>query len=80
MGIGDNGILADGTDMKNVILEMTEKMIDEDSSIISIYYGIDINEDDANQLASELGEKFSDCEVEVYNGGQPIYYYIISVE
>lgn len=80
MGIGDQGILSAGKDMQSVIMEMVEKMVDEDSSIISIYYGSDVDEDEANELSKQLEEKFSDCELEVYSGGQPIYYYFISVE
>ena len=80
MGIGDQGILAAGKDMTTVIVSMLDKMVTEDSSIISIYYGADIDEDAANELSSLFEEKYSDCEIEVYYGGQPIYYYLISVE
>ena len=55
-------------------------MIDEDSELISVYYGEDITEEDAHALGDELQEQYPDCEVEVYEGGQPIYYYVVSVE
>lgn len=80
MGIGDSHILAAGTDCTQVTLEMVSKMISEDSSIITIYYGSDKTEEEAQELAVELESIYSDYEIEVYDGGQPIYYYIISVE
>ena len=55
-------------------------MVDDDSEVISIYYGSDISEEDANLLADQVMESYPDCEVEVNDGGQPIYYYIVSVE
>ncbi len=80
MGIGDHGILAVGKGRENVAKEMVAAMVDEDSEVISIYYGADTDEEDAQKLAEELEEAYPDCEVEVNMGGQPIYYYIISVE
>ena len=80
MGIGDSGILAVGTDMKETMLEMVDQLVDEESGIISLYYGEDVSEEDAQALADELQEKYEDLEVEVNDGGQPIYYYILSVE
>lgn len=80
MGIGDKTILSAGTDMDVVIKEMLDKMVDEDSSIITIYYGEDKTEDDANALMSKFNEYYPDCDCEVYYGGQPVYYYLISVE
>lgn len=80
MGIGDSHILAAGTDCNQVTLEMISKMVTEDSSIITIYYGLDKTEEEAQELAVELEEAYPDFEIEVYDGGQPIYYYIISVE
>lgn len=80
MGIGDAGILAVGTDMNTVVLDMIDSMVDEDTEIISIYYGADITEDDASALSEEVGKKHSGCDVEVQYGGQPIYYYIVSAE
>lgn len=80
MGIGDKTILSAGTDMDAVIKEMLDKMIDDNSSIITIYYGEDKSEDDANALAEKFGEYYPDCDCEVHYGGQPVYYYLISVE
>ena len=80
MGIGDAGILAVNTDIQAVFLDMIAEMVDEDSAIVSIYYGADITEADAEALASAVEEKFSDLEVELQMGGQPVYYYIASVE
>jgi dihydroxyacetone kinase-like predicted kinase len=80
MGIGDKTILSVGQDLKSVTLEMTDEMIDDDSAIVSIYYGADSSEEDAEELATVIQEKYPDLEVEINNGGQPIYYYVISVE
>ncbi len=80
MGIGDDGILAVGEDLEATTIEMIENMVDEDSGMISVYYGEDVKEEDANKLVEKLEEKFPDVEVECYMGGQPVYYYITSVE
>ena len=80
MGIGDKSILAVGKDLSATTLEMVDAMIDEDSAIVSIYFGEEADEEAANALADAITEKHSDLEVEVNNGGQPVYYYMISVE
>lgn len=80
MGIGDKTILAAGTDKKTVTLEMIDRMVDEDSAIVSIYFGSDSSEEEASKLAEAIEEKYPDVEVEINDGGQPIYYYVISVE
>ena len=80
MGIGDKGILAVGSGKENVAVATVDAMMTEDAEVISIYYGADASEEKAEELASTLEEKYPDCEIEVNNGGQPIYYYIISVE
>ena len=80
MGIGDKSILSVGTDLKATTLEMVDAMVDEDSAIVSIYFGSDSDEDSANELAAAIEEKYPDVEVEVNDGGQPIYYYVLSVE
>ena len=80
MGIGDKSILSVGTDLKATTLEMVDAMVDEDSAIVSIYFGSDSDEYSANELAAAIEEKYPDVEVEVNDGGQPIYYYVISVE
>ena len=80
MGIGDAGILAVGKDRLQVAEEMVAEMVDEESEIISVYYGEDVSEEDAEALSDSLTEKYPECEVELNQGGQPIYYYLISVE
>lgn len=80
MGIGDSGILAVGKTKEEVAKETIASMMDEDGEIISLYYGADTEEADAEALAEELEDLYPDCEIEVNQGGQPIYYYIISVE
>ena len=80
MGIGDKSILSVGTDLRATTLEMVDAMVDEDSAIVSIYFGSDSDEDSANELVAAIEEKYPDVEVEVNDGGQPIYYYVISVE
>ena len=80
MGIGDKSILSVGTDLRATTLEMVDAMVDEDSAIVSIYFGSDSDEESANELAAAIEEKYPDVEVEVNDGGQPIYYYVISVE
>ncbi len=80
MGIGDSSILAAGEDLNDVVKDMVKELIDEESSFISIYYGADIAEEDAEAMGELIAQEYPDCEVEVQRGGQPIYYYIISVE
>lgn len=80
MGIGDKSILAVGKDLKQTTLEMVDAMVDEDSAIVSIYFGSESSEEKAEEIASAIEEKYPDVEVEVNDGGQPIYYYVISVE
>lgn len=80
MGIGDHGMLAVGQEVAAVAKEAAAAMVDEDTELISIYYGEDFSEDDAQALGAELEEMYDYCDVEVNFGGQPIYYCIISVE
>ena len=80
MGIGDDGILSVGEDIADTTVDMIREMVDEESEIVSLYYGSDVTEDDANELAKKVEKALPDVEVEVYPGGQPIYYYIASVE
>lgn len=80
MGLGDHSLLAVGQNLKEVALETVKGMVDEDSEMITIYYGDQTDESDAEELAEELEEQYPECDVEVQNGGQPIYYYVISVE
>ena len=80
MGLDDDGIEAVGKDVTETTLNLVLSMVDEDSELISLYYGEDIKEDQAEAMAASIREVCPDCEVEVNNGGQPIYYYLISVE
>jgi hypothetical protein len=80
MGIGDNGIVAVGSDVEDTAFDTTKALVDEDSEIISIYYGVDVTEEAAAKLAERIESAFDSVEVEVHNAGQPVYYYVISVE
>ena len=80
MGIGDAGILSNGTDLDEVVMAMVEEMTDENSELISVYYGEDVDEDKAHELSDLISDRYPECDVELQFGGQPIYYYIISVE
>ena len=80
MGIGDAGILAVGTAIEDVTISMIDEMMDEDLELISIYYGADTTEETAEELRAKVEEKYPSCDVELQYGGQPIYYYIVSVE
>ena len=80
MGIGDSSILSVGQDLKATTLEMVDALVDEDSAIVSIYYGTDATEEAAEEIGAVIEEKYPDVEVEINAGGQPIYYYVISVE
>ena len=80
MAVGDHGILAVGTEIDAVAVEAVKEMADEDTELISIYYGEEYSEEAANALAAELENVYPDCDIEVNAGGQPIYYCIISVE
>ncbi len=80
MGIGDAGILSNGTDLDEVVMAMVEEMTDENSELISVYYGEDVDEDRAHELSDLISDRYPECDVELQFGGQPIYYYIISVE
>ncbi len=80
MGIGDAGILSVGSDMKDVTLKMIDEMMSEDMELISIYYGADVTKEDAEGIRDEVEKKYGSCDIELQYGGQPIYYYIVSVE
>lgn len=80
MGVGDKGILANGTDLSAVVMESVEAMMSEQAELISIYYGADVTEEAALTIQKLVAEKYSDLDVELQAGGQPIYYYLISVE
>jgi len=80
MGIGDKTILAVGSDVKETTLDLVHQLTDEDSELISLYYGEEVKEEDAEALAEEIMASYPDLDVEVHYGGQPIYYYVLSVE
>ena len=80
MGISDKGIDVVGTSVDEVTTSLIEGMVDEDSGLITLYYGSDVSKEDAEKLCDALTEKFDELEVELHEGGQPIYYYIVSVE
>ena len=80
MGIGDAGMLAVGEDITDTTVEMIKEMQDEDSEIVSVYFGEGVTKEDADALSEKIAEELPDLEVEVYAGGQPVYYYIVSVE
>nr|WP_317449300.1 DAK2 domain-containing protein [uncultured Sellimonas sp.] len=80
MGIGDEGILSVGSSISETSKELLEKLVTEDSELISIYYGEDISEEEAERFVSEVEEAYPDLDVDAHCGGQPIYYYVMSVE
>jgi DAK2 domain fusion protein YloV len=80
IGLVEGKIKGSGMDTAEVSRKILEEMIDEDSSLISIYYGSDVTEEEAAKLAEEIGNHYVDCEIELHFGGQPLYYYILSVE
>jgi dihydroxyacetone kinase-like predicted kinase len=80
LGMVEGKIKDVGKDVIEVSCNILNEMVDEDSSLISIYYGSDTTEEEALKLADEFGERYKDCEIELHYGGQPLYYYILSVE
>ncbi len=80
MGIGDSGILSVGKDIAETTKEMLAELVDDESGMISIYYGADVLEEDAEKLTAEIEELYPDVDVDTHFGGQPIYYYVIAVE
>lgn len=80
MGIGDDGIISVGPSVEGAVKEMLEVMTDEDTELITLYYGEDVKEEEAENLAEEIAELYPDADVDMHSGGQPIYYYVLSVE
>ena len=80
MGIGDSGILAVGKDLEETTKELIANLVDEDSELISIYYGEEVSEEEAEKFAGEIEELYPDIDVDIQFGGQPIYYYVLAVE
>ena len=80
MGIGDSGILAVGKDLEETTKELIANLVDEDSELISIYYGEEVSEEDAEKFTEEITELYPDVDVDIQFRGQPIYYYVLAVE
>ncbi len=80
MGIGDHGMLAVSTSLEKTTVDTLKAMLDEDSELVTCYYGSDVTAEDAEALTAKLQESCPDVEIELQEGGQPIYYYLISVE
>ena len=80
MGIGDSGMLAVGQNVNETVLETLKRMVEDESELISVYFGEDVTEEDAEALVEKVQAAFPNCEVELNDGGQPIYYYLLSVE
>ena len=80
MGIGDKGILAVGQDVEATTREMLINLVDEDSELISLYYGEEVKKDDAERFTAEIEALYPDVDVDAHYGGQPIYYYVLAVE
>ena len=80
MGIGDKTILSVGKDIEETTIDMLSQLIDDDSELISVYYGADVSSEQVDSLTAKIEETYPDLDLEVHSGGQPIYYYIVSVE
>ena len=80
IGIAEGKLLSAGETVGEITKELIDKLVDEDTAIVTLFYGEDVSEEDANELRDLLEEKFEDIDVELYYGGQPLYYYLVSVE
>lgn len=80
IGLDNKTILTKGSNVSEVTSQLIEKMYKPEHTMITMYFGSDVKEEDADLLKEDLSEKYPDCEVEIYFGGQPLYYYIISLE
>ena len=80
MGIGDAGILSVGTEIAETTKDMIAQLVDDETELISVYYGCDVTEEEAEDLTSALEEMYPDIDIDAHMGGQPIYYYVIAVE
>ena len=80
MGIGDAGILSVGTSIEETTKDMLAQLVDEDSELISLYFGQEVSEEEADRLSAEIEELYPDADVDTHFGGQPIYYYVLAVE
>ena len=80
MALGDHGMLAVGKSVDAVALDAMKEMLDEECELVTIYYGADVSEHEADTLRDQAQEQYPDKEIELQYGGQPIYYYLISAE
>ena len=80
IGLHNGQIEFSGTSIRDVVLEMMKQIITDEDELITVYYGADVTEEDAKSIAEEIESMYGDCDVEYHNGGQPLYYYLISVE
>ena len=80
MGIGDAGIISVGTSIEETAKDMLSQLVDEDSELISLYYGEDVSEEDAENFSAQIEELYPQLDVDTHFGGQPIYYYVLAVE
>jgi dihydroxyacetone kinase-like predicted kinase len=80
IGLHNGQIEFSGSSVHDVVLEMMKQIITDEDELITVYYGADVSEEDAKQIADEIESQYGDCDVEYHNGGQPLYYYLISVE
>ena len=80
IGLHNGKIEYSGTDVHDVIIEMMKRVMTDEDELITVYYGADVSEEDAKKVADELEQEYDYCDVECHNGGQPLYYYLISVE
>ena len=80
MGIGDAGILAVGKSVDGTTKDMLAQLVNDDSELISLYYGEEVSEEEAEKLTAEIEELYPDMDVDAHMGGQPIYYYVLAVE
>ncbi|QUA53821.1 DAK2 domain-containing protein [Aristaeella lactis] len=80
IGLHNGQIEFSGHSIHDVVLEMMKEIITDEDELITVYYGADVKEEDAKQIAEEIEKQYEDCDVEYHNGGQPLYYYLISVE
>ena len=80
IGLYNGKIAVDGHDIHDVTFDLMKEIVTEDDELITVYYGKEVSEEDAKRLTEEIADQFDDCDVEMHRGGQPLYYYLISVE
>lgn len=80
IGLNSKKILSKASSIEDATLKLIDKLKDESHSLINLYYGKDVTQEDANAIQVKISEKYPECDVEIYYGGQDIYYYIVSLE